>query len=107
MNSDDSDQNPSAFADAGLTQAPSTAQPVGRCADAVAELFTYLDGALTDERRVLIQAHLDYCAPCFDAFEFHVELRMVIQRRCQSELPAGFKERIFAEVYRASGAGGR
>lgn len=68
------------------------------CADAVAELFTYLDGALTDARRALIQAHLDGCAPCFQAYEFHVELKMVIQRKCHSELPSGLKERIFAEV---------
>ena len=70
----------------------------GDCAEAVAELFTFLDGALTDERRLLISAHLDHCAPCFSAYEFHMELRSVIQRRCQSELPVGLKERIFQQV---------
>ncbi len=73
------------------------------CADAVAELFSYLDGALSDDRRSLIQTHLDACAPCFDAYEFHVELKMVIQQRCRSELPPGLKDRIFRQVFETGG----
>lgn len=73
------------------------------CADAVAALFTYLDGALSDDRRSLIRTHLDACAPCFDAYEFHVELKMVIQQRCHTELPLGLKERIFRQVFDAGG----
>ncbi len=110
MNSTDSDPPLSAqsvpdFAELGLTQAASSSLPVGNCSDAVEALFTYLDGALTEERRVVIQTHLDYCAPCFSAYEFHIELRTVVQQRCQTELPAGLKERIFLEVARQQGRG--
>ncbi|MDA3040039.1 MAG: zf-HC2 domain-containing protein [Actinomycetota bacterium] len=66
----------------------------------MAALFTFLDGALTDELRLVIQMHLDRCAPCFSAYEFHIELRTVVQQRCQTVLPAGLKERIFLEVAR-------
>ena len=93
------------FAELGLTQASSSSLPVGNCSDAVEALFTYLDGALTEERRVVIQTHLDDCAPCFSAYEFHIELRTVVQQRCQTELPAGLKERIFLEVARQQGGG--
>ena len=71
------------------------------CDEAVAELFTYLDGALTEARRALIRSHLDQCGPCFEAFEFHIELRTVIQKRCHTELPSGLKERIFDQVMRS------
>ncbi len=87
----------------GFTQAASSSLAVDHCSEAVAALFTYLDGALTDERRVVIQTHLDYCAPCFSAYEFHIELRAVVQQRCQTVLPAGLKERIFLEVARQQG----
>ncbi|MEZ5229630.1 MAG: hypothetical protein R2710_24095 [Acidimicrobiales bacterium] len=30
---------------------------------------------LTEERRALIAGHLDSCAGCFDAYEFHAELK--------------------------------
>ena len=87
----------------GFIQAPSSPLPVGNCSEAFAALFTYLDGALTDERRGVIQTHLDDCAPCFSAYEFHIELRAVVQQRCQTVLPAGLKERIFLEVAREQG----
>ncbi len=93
------------FEELGLTQAPSSSLPVGNCSEAVGALFTYLDGALTEERRVVIQTHLDYCAPCFSAYEFHIELRAVVQQRCQTELPAGLEERIFLEVARQQSRG--
>jgi mycothiol system anti-sigma-R factor len=74
----------------------------GDCREAVAELFTYLDGALTDERRARIAGHLDGCSGCFDAFEFHAELKSVISKRCQTEVPAGLRQRIRAALAAAS-----
>lgn len=68
------------------------------CRDAAAELYTYLDGALTEERKQLIAAHLDACVGCFDAFEFHAELKALISARCHCEAPEGLRERIRAAV---------
>ena len=31
---------------------------------AIHQLYHYLDGELTDERRTQIAEHLDFCAPC-------------------------------------------
>ncbi len=70
----------------------------GDCRDAAAELHTFLDGALTDERRVLIAGHLDSCSGCFDAFEFHAELRQLISQRCQCEVPDELRERILSSL---------
>jgi len=66
----------------------------GNCDDALHELYGYLDGELTVERRGNIQRHLDECPPCYEAFDFEAELRVVIARKCTEEVPASLKQRI-------------
>jgi mycothiol system anti-sigma-R factor len=65
------------------------------CNETLYRLYTYLDGELTDERRQQIKRHLDDCPPCFEAFDFESELRIVISSRCKDRVPDGLKERIF------------
>jgi len=65
------------------------------CSETLHRLYTYLDGELTEERRVQIRRHLDDCPPCFEAFDFESELRIVIASRCKERVPDGLKERIF------------
>ncbi len=65
------------------------------CTEAVEVLYHYLDGQLTEERRILIQRHLDECPPCLDAFDFEAELRVVISSHCRSDsVPQALRERI-------------
>src|SRR3954454_12190405 len=64
------------------------------CESALAEIYTYLDGELTDEKRHLIADHLDGCSPCVEAYDFEAELRMVISRRCRDEVPETLRIRI-------------
>lgn len=65
------------------------------CERALAEVYTYLDQELTDELRVEIAAHLESCNPCFEAFDFEAELRMVITTKTQSvEVPESLRIRI-------------
>jgi mycothiol system anti-sigma-R factor len=65
------------------------------CEAALAEVYTYLDGELTEEKRTLIAAHLEACNPCFEAFDFEAELRMVVSTRCKSDqLPDELRIRI-------------
>lgn len=64
------------------------------CQQAVAELYGFLDGFLTDEKRSGIQRHLDDCSPCLEAFEFEVELRTVVAQRCKEEVPESLKLKI-------------
>jgi mycothiol system anti-sigma-R factor len=65
-----------------------------RCEDALEELYSYLDGELTTEKRSEIKHHLDDCSPCFEAFDFEAELRIVISKRCRDEVPESLRERI-------------
>ena len=46
------------------------------CDEAVHQLYHFLDGELTDERRAQISVHLTYCGPCGGAAEFEAEDRV-------------------------------
>ena len=64
------------------------------CQEAIHTLYHYLDGELTEYRRVEIRQHLDDCMPCLEAFDFEAELRIVIARKCRDEVPENLRERI-------------
>ena len=79
--------------------------PDENCDDALHELYGYLDGELTVERRTKIQRHLDDCPPCYEAFDFEAELRIVIARKCTETVPDSLKQRI-ADALADETAGG-
>jgi mycothiol system anti-sigma-R factor len=64
------------------------------CGDALHELYHFLDGELTDFKRVKIRQHLDDCPPCVEIYEFELELRQVVARKCRETVPDSLKERI-------------
>lgn len=64
------------------------------CDEALATLYTFLDGELTSERRALIAAHLDACGYCDDAAHFETELRAVIADCARARVPDELLERI-------------
>jgi mycothiol system anti-sigma-R factor len=66
----------------------------GDCEDALETLYRFLDGELTPDRRVAIQRHLDECAPCLHAFGFEAELKVLIRRSCQDQLPDHLRHKI-------------
>ena len=69
------------------------------CEQALAELYSYLDGELTIERRTVIRTHIDLCSPCLERYSFETELRQVVQMRCQEKVPDSLRTRI-AEALR-------
>ena len=68
------------------------------CNDALQELYEFLDGELTEDRRAHIHQHLTDCSPCLEAFDFQAELRLVIAHRCRDEVPPALKERIASAI---------
>ena len=62
-------------------------EPKSQCQDALHELYGYLDGELTDDRRAAIHRHLDECQPCAEPYDFEAELRDVVRRKCQEQVP--------------------
>jgi mycothiol system anti-sigma-R factor len=69
------------------------------CDEAVHQLYHYLDGELTDERRVEIARHLDLCEPCAGAAGFEAELRHVIANHCRDRVPEGLIRRIADAIH--------
>ncbi|HEY7628590.1 MAG TPA: zf-HC2 domain-containing protein [Ilumatobacteraceae bacterium] len=55
------------------------------CNETLRELEAFLDGALSDDGRHAIHAHLSGCMDCLQAFDFHSELRTVIAAKCRND----------------------
>jgi mycothiol system anti-sigma-R factor len=64
------------------------------CTETLQELYEYLDGELTNDKREHIEQHLNDCSPCYEAFDFEAELRMVIRKRCAETVPDQLRQRI-------------
>ena len=64
------------------------------CQAALEELYTFLDGELTSEKREHIRVHLDECNPCLGTYDFEAELRIVISTKCKEAVPDSLKDRI-------------
>ena len=80
------------------------------CDEAIRQLYHFLDGELTDERRQVIAVHLDECGWCGEAAGFEAELRVVIASRCRDRVPDALRARVAAalneEARRIAGPGG-
>jgi mycothiol system anti-sigma-R factor len=68
------------------------------CMEAVHELYSYLDGELTEVRREEIRVHLDWCGPCGGAAQFEEDLRRVIANRCKDRVPQSLIDRVAATI---------
>ena len=68
------------------------------CDETIERLYFYLDGELTEERRVEIGRHLDLCGPCVGAYGFESELRNVIASRCKDHVPESLVARVAAAL---------
>ena len=66
----------------------------GDCAESLKELYSFLDGELTPDRRTHIKAHLDDCLPCYEAFDFEAELRIVVSAKCREQVPDDLRTRV-------------
>jgi mycothiol system anti-sigma-R factor len=68
------------------------------CAEAVRQLWEYLDGALPDEDRAAIEEHLSFCRRCCGEVEFAEELRRFLAREAGEEIPDEVRMRLLATL---------
>jgi mycothiol system anti-sigma-R factor len=64
------------------------------CDNVLQELYGFLDGELTVQRRAQIKQHLESCPPCFEGFDFEAELRIVVAQKCTERVPEALRCRI-------------
>jgi mycothiol system anti-sigma-R factor len=68
------------------------------CAEAVEQLWAYLDGALTSEDKAAFEEHLAFCRTCCGEVEFAKELRGFLARSAAEDLPEDVRARLMATL---------
>jgi mycothiol system anti-sigma-R factor len=75
------------------------------CEETLRELYAFLDDELGPEARHAIESHLNSCTDCFQAFDFHAELQLVIKEKVQEQPPPSLFAKI-AELFETDEPGG-
>ncbi len=68
------------------------------CAEAVKQLWEYLDGELAEQDRAAIEEHLSFCRRCCGEVEFAEELRAFLAREAAEEIPDEVRARLIATL---------
>ncbi len=65
------------------------------CGIVLSEVYLYLDLECSEERRVLIQKHLDDCTDCLREYGIEHEVKALVARCCGDETaPIELRERL-------------
>lgn len=65
------------------------------CSEVIAEVFLYLDGEATEQRRDLIHRHLEQCAPCLREYGIEEEVKALVHRSCGGDrAPESLRQRV-------------
>jgi mycothiol system anti-sigma-R factor len=68
------------------------------CAEAVKQLWDYLDGVVDESQRELIEEHLAFCRRCCGELEFAEELRTFLATHAHDQLPSEVRARLTATL---------
>jgi mycothiol system anti-sigma-R factor len=68
------------------------------CAEAVTQLWEYLDGTLPGVNKAAIEEHLRFCRRCCGEVEFAQELRGFLARDAAEEIPDEVRARLLATL---------
>jgi len=69
------------------------------CGDILTEVYLFLDLECSDERRAVIQSHLDECSPCLREFGIEQEVKALVARCCGADrAPSELRERLRAKI---------
>jgi mycothiol system anti-sigma-R factor len=69
------------------------------CAEIINEVYLYLDLECSDERRTVIQTHLDECSPCLREYGIEQEVKALVARCCGADrAPDELRDRLRAKI---------
>lgn len=68
------------------------------CAEAVRQLWSYLDGVVDEPGREAVEEHLSFCRRCCGEVEFAEELRAFLAAQAAEELPEDVRSRLTATL---------
>ena len=69
------------------------------CAEAVRELWNYLDGLVDAAERHAVEEHLSVCRRCCGELEFAQELRGLLAEHADEQLPPDVRARLSATLH--------
>jgi mycothiol system anti-sigma-R factor len=64
------------------------------CAEAVRQLWEYLDGSIDESQREAIEEHLSVCRRCCGEVEFAEELRRFLAAHAAADMPDDVRLRL-------------
>lgn len=71
------------------------------CAAVMADVNLLLDHECDDSSRARLQAHLDECGPCLEAYGVEEKIKHLLSRKCSGEqAPPQLRERLTIEIRR-------
>jgi mycothiol system anti-sigma-R factor len=67
------------------------------CEQVLEQVWTYLDGEMTEVEYLEIRAHVSECEGCGDKYEFQRRLLALIEAKCREgvHVPGKLKQRLF------------
>jgi mycothiol system anti-sigma-R factor len=68
------------------------------CAEAIKQLWDYLDGVVDESQRRLVEEHLAFCRRCCGELEFAEELRRFLASHANDDLPDDVRVRLTATL---------
>jgi mycothiol system anti-sigma-R factor len=69
------------------------------CRQVLDEVYLFLDLECSDERRDVINTHLDECSPCLREYGIEQEVKALVNRCCGGDrAPAELRDRLRARL---------
>ncbi|GAB3277665.1 mycothiol system anti-sigma-R factor [Parasphingorhabdus pacifica] len=69
------------------------------CHDVLAEVWLFLDNECDQERRTMLQQHLDDCGSCLEHYGIEEHLKALLHRKCGGEhAPHELRERLRTSI---------
>ena len=69
------------------------------CAEVLAEVWLFLDHECDDNRRRLLERHLDECRPCLAEYGLDEKLKKLLATKCTGDrAPAELKDRLRTSI---------
>ncbi|OLL73899.1 anti-sigma factor [Pseudonocardia sp. Ae168_Ps1] len=89
----------SAEKDTPLERNPMLSGGGADCGEVLAEVWMFLDRECDQNRRQLLQQHLDECAPCLAEYGIDEKLKALLARKCGGEAaPESLKDRLRTQI---------
>lgn len=64
------------------------------CGDAQDQIYQYLDRELDEGTARAVRGHLEDCGGCFDSFDFHRRLKIIIRTHLTEDMPETLENRV-------------